>query len=266
MNHHGMLHRHAHLGAYKAARLLVFLDGLHDLLVPPDQTDDPQWIHHVVIRDNAMEEACGHVSVEACLQPRIALVGLPQSAPQRAAGDGFVLRLTHRAPLLLIVHFLLVWIERTHLQRHRHKDKCVHARTHRIAPSVTECKRGRPLILSRREWACWGIRGGLWVVQKMEGIEGWTARERVRSVARDNKPAGVDVLPPYLTLHTVFFLLPSSCRKVHGKGLQSGEEHAGVEDFVSSEEIQRKPEKQQRQGEERKRGGQERSEGEVETV
>ncbi|CAB1460340.1 unnamed protein product [Pleuronectes platessa] len=33
MNHHGMLHRHAHLGAYNAARLLVFLDGLHDLLL-----------------------------------------------------------------------------------------------------------------------------------------------------------------------------------------------------------------------------------------
>ncbi|CAB1454372.1 unnamed protein product [Pleuronectes platessa] len=69
MNHHGMLHRHAHLGACNAARLLVFLDGLHDLLVPPDQTDDPQWINHVVIRDNdrvpllqAMEEACGHRS------------------------------------------------------------------------------------------------------------------------------------------------------------------------------------------------------------
>ncbi|CAB1436204.1 unnamed protein product [Pleuronectes platessa] len=72
MNHHGILHRHSHLGAYNAARLLVFLDGLHDLLVPPDQTDDPQRIDHVVIWDNdrvpllqAMEEACCDVSVEA---------------------------------------------------------------------------------------------------------------------------------------------------------------------------------------------------------
>lgn len=36
------------------------------------------------------------------------------------------------------------------------------------------------LILSQGEWACWGIRLGLWVAQKMEGTEGWTAREGVR--------------------------------------------------------------------------------------
>ncbi|CAB1460495.1 unnamed protein product [Pleuronectes platessa] len=67
MNPHGVLHRHAHLGAYNA--------GLHDLLVPPGQVDDPQRIDHVVIWDNvsfqvrewfqdhpqAMEEACGDI-------------------------------------------------------------------------------------------------------------------------------------------------------------------------------------------------------------
>ena len=52
MNHQGILHRHAHLGAYNTARLLVILDGLHDLLVPPGQIDDQQRIEHVVIWDN----------------------------------------------------------------------------------------------------------------------------------------------------------------------------------------------------------------------
>ena len=52
MNHHGILHRHAHLGAYNTAHLLAFLDGLHDLLLPPDQIDGQQLIDYVVIWDN----------------------------------------------------------------------------------------------------------------------------------------------------------------------------------------------------------------------
>ena len=49
MNHHGILHRHAHLGAYNTARLISFLDGLHDLLVPPGQIHDPQLTNYIVI-------------------------------------------------------------------------------------------------------------------------------------------------------------------------------------------------------------------------
>ena len=63
MNHQGILHRHAHLGAYNTARLLVILDGLHDLLVPPGQIDDPQRIDHVVIWDNMSFHRAAHFSV-----------------------------------------------------------------------------------------------------------------------------------------------------------------------------------------------------------
>ncbi|XP_061573362.1 uncharacterized protein LOC133438383 isoform X2 [Cololabis saira] len=80
MNHHGIVHRHAHLGAYNTDLLLAFLDGLHNLLVPPDHVYDQQRVHFVVIWDNvyerntqtrvtllqAMEEACADVSPESC--------------------------------------------------------------------------------------------------------------------------------------------------------------------------------------------------------
>ncbi|CAB1430066.1 unnamed protein product [Pleuronectes platessa] len=112
MNHHGILHRHAHLGAYNAARLLVFLDGLHDLLVPPGQIDDPQRIDHFVIRDNAMEEACGDKAVQVLVISRLDfcnsfLTGLPAKAirplqliQNRAARLMYVIRL-HFEKLLM---------------------------------------------------------------------------------------------------------------------------------------------------------------------
>uniref|UniRef100_A0A1A7W7E2 Tc1-like transposase DDE domain-containing protein n=2 Tax=Iconisemion striatum TaxID=60296 RepID=A0A1A7W7E2_9TELE len=52
MNHHGILHRHAHLGAYNTALLLEFLNGLYDVLVQPDDIDNPQRVNYIIIWDN----------------------------------------------------------------------------------------------------------------------------------------------------------------------------------------------------------------------
>ena len=61
MNHHGILHHHAHLGAYNTARLLAFLDGLRDLLIPPGQIDNPQRMNNVVIWDNVSFQRAAQV-------------------------------------------------------------------------------------------------------------------------------------------------------------------------------------------------------------
>ena len=81
MNHHGILHRHAHLGAYNTARLLAFLDGLRDLLVPPGQIDDPQRIDHVVIWDNVSFQRAAQVPEWFQDHPHFSDLYLPPYSP-----------------------------------------------------------------------------------------------------------------------------------------------------------------------------------------
>lgn len=44
INHHGVVHQHATFGPYGTA-----LDTLHNMLIPPQQTDDPVQPRHTVI-------------------------------------------------------------------------------------------------------------------------------------------------------------------------------------------------------------------------
>lgn len=119
------------------------------------------------------------------LHPSIPLIWLLQSVPQRAAGDVFVLRLTYCTPVIYISAplplsfslLLCVFLSHSllppcsscslsisflctsaHTNTHTHTHKEVAPSL--VKPSVEE----RSLILSQREWACWGIREGMWVV------------------------------------------------------------------------------------------------------
>lgn len=81
MNHHGILHHHAHLGAYNTARLLAFLDGLHDLLIPPGRMDVPHRIHYIVIWDNVSFHRAALVRGWFQDHPRFSTLFLPPYSP-----------------------------------------------------------------------------------------------------------------------------------------------------------------------------------------
>ena len=123
------------------------------------------------------------------------------SLSPRVTGDVFVLRLPHCtrviytsallplsfSPLCLsfpIHSYLLVapthcpFISCVPLHTYscKHTDTRKHTHTRREI-ALSQVGGERSLILSQGEWACWGIRLGLWVAQEMEGTEGWTGCE-----------------------------------------------------------------------------------------
>ncbi|XP_049908273.1 uncharacterized protein LOC126395121 [Epinephelus moara] len=81
INHHGVLHRHVHLGAYNTDMLLAFLDDLHEQLVPPDHTDDPQRINYVVIWDNVSFHRALLVRQWFQAHPHFTVLFLPPYSP-----------------------------------------------------------------------------------------------------------------------------------------------------------------------------------------
>ena len=74
-------HSHVHLGAYNSARLLVFLDDLLDLLVPPGQIDDPQRIDDVIIWDNVSFHRAAQVREWFQDHPHFPVLDLPPYSP-----------------------------------------------------------------------------------------------------------------------------------------------------------------------------------------
>ncbi|XP_061591431.1 uncharacterized protein LOC133456827 [Cololabis saira] len=81
MNHHGIVHRHAHLGAYNTDLLLAFLDGLHNLLVPPDHVYDQQRVHFVVIWDNVSFHRAARVQEWFQDHQNVSVLYLPPYSP-----------------------------------------------------------------------------------------------------------------------------------------------------------------------------------------
>lgn len=52
ITHHNVIHHLATLGPYNTAHLLIFMDTLHNILIPPDQIDGLEQLRYVVIWDN----------------------------------------------------------------------------------------------------------------------------------------------------------------------------------------------------------------------
>ncbi|XP_037545810.1 uncharacterized protein LOC119422507 [Nematolebias whitei] len=48
ITHHGVIHHHATLGPSNTAHLIIFLDTLHNTLLPPDQIDGPEQLRQKV--------------------------------------------------------------------------------------------------------------------------------------------------------------------------------------------------------------------------
>eukprot|EP00064_Thunnus_orientalis_P006700 superscaffoldBa00000711_g6718 len=71
INHHGVIitMHHASLGPYNTARLITLLDTLHNILIPPDQGDDPEQPRYVVIWDNVKCFAGSNMANEMTATP-----------------------------------------------------------------------------------------------------------------------------------------------------------------------------------------------------
>ncbi|XP_054592207.1 uncharacterized protein [Nothobranchius furzeri] len=81
MNHHGILHRHAHLGAYNTALLLEFLNGLYDVLVQPDGIDNPQRVNLIIIWDNVSFHKAAQMHEWFQDHPHFSVLYLPPYSP-----------------------------------------------------------------------------------------------------------------------------------------------------------------------------------------
>ena len=81
INHHGILHHHSILGPYNTARLLTFLDTLHNIVMPPDQPDDAEQPRYVVIWDNVSFHRAALVCTWFINHPRFLALPLPPYSP-----------------------------------------------------------------------------------------------------------------------------------------------------------------------------------------
>ena len=81
INHHGILHHHSILGPYNTARLLTFLDTLHNTVIPPDQPDNAEQPRYVVIWDNVSFHRATLVRTWFTNHPRFLALPLPPYSP-----------------------------------------------------------------------------------------------------------------------------------------------------------------------------------------
>ncbi|XP_077086252.1 uncharacterized protein LOC143738157 [Siphateles boraxobius] len=86
---HGVLHQHATLGRYNTARLMAFLDSLHNTLIPPDQIAGPERIRYAVVWDDVSLHRAALVRHWFTALPRFLVVYLPPYSPFLNPIEGF---------------------------------------------------------------------------------------------------------------------------------------------------------------------------------
>ncbi|XP_062322268.1 uncharacterized protein LOC134023930 [Osmerus eperlanus] len=81
INHNGILHHHSIIGPYNTARLLIFLDTLHNTLIPPDQIVHAEQPRYVVIWDNVSFHRAALIHNWFTNHPRFLVLPLPPYSP-----------------------------------------------------------------------------------------------------------------------------------------------------------------------------------------